>query len=74
MRRTNVAMTRARRHLALIGDSSTVSREPFINGMISYCQEHGEVCSAHDYINGMFSSKLQNLLLVELTAEMSCSC
>ena len=54
IRRTNVAMTRARRHLAMIGDSFTLSHEPFINGMISYCHEYGEVHSAHDYINGSF--------------------
>ena len=52
MRRTKVAMTRARRHLALIGDSLTISNEPFIKGMIAYCHEHGEVHSAHDYIYG----------------------
>lgn len=52
MRRTNVAMTRARRHLALIGDSTTIAKEPFIEGMISYCHKHGEVHSAHEYING----------------------
>lgn len=52
MRRTNVAMTRAKRHLALIGDSSTVSKEPFIKGMIEHCHGCGEVSSAYDYING----------------------
>ena len=52
MRRTNVAMTRARRHLALIGDSATISNEPFIKGMVAYCHEHGDVHSAHEYING----------------------
>lgn len=52
MRRTNVAMTRARRHLVLIGDSTTIAKEPFVEGMISYCHKHGEVHSAHEYING----------------------
>lgn len=53
MRRTNVAVTRARRHLALVGDSATVSNEPFIKGLISFCHERGEVASAYDYLNGM---------------------
>ena len=54
-RRTNVAVTRARRHLALIGDSSTISKERFINGLINFVYEHGEVRSAFDYINGEFA-------------------
>ena len=60
MRRTNVAVTRAKKHLALIGDSSTVSKEMFIKGMIDYCHEYTEVHSAYDYINGM------SLLLMKL--------
>lgn len=47
-----MAVTRARRHLALIGDSSTVSKETFINGLINFVYDHGEVRSAFDYING----------------------
>lgn len=50
-RRTNVAVTRARRHLALVGDSHTISRDPFIEGLLHYCSEHGEVFSGHDYIS-----------------------
>eukprot|EP00731_Ephydatia_muelleri_P006465 Em0003g713a len=50
-RRTNVAMTRARRHLALIGDSETISKEPFIKGLIDYCHSHGQVLSAHEYLH-----------------------
>ena len=46
-----MAVTRARRHLALVGDSSTISHEPFIRGLIEYCTEHGEVRSAHEYIH-----------------------
>ena len=47
-----MAMTRARRHLALIGDSETVSKEPFIKGLIDYCHSHGQVLSAHEYLHG----------------------
>lgn len=35
----------------MIGDSETISREPFIKGLIEYCTEHGEVHSAHEYIH-----------------------
>lgn len=54
-RRTNVAVTRARRHLALIGDSSVLAREPFLKELIDYCHLHGEVWSAQQYINGTYS-------------------
>ena len=55
-RRTNVAVTRARRHLALVGDSGTISREPFIGGLLKYCSTHGDVCTAYDYINGNYGN------------------
>lgn len=51
-RRTNVAVTRARRHLALIGDSSTISNEPFISGLLDHCSQCGEVRTAHEYLHG----------------------
>jgi len=52
VRRTNVAVTRARRHLALVGDSETLGREPFLKGLLDYCTAHGEVRSAHEYLHG----------------------
>jgi ATP-dependent RNA/DNA helicase IGHMBP2 len=48
-RRMNVAVTRARRHVAIIGDSATVSRNPFLEGLVRYCEEHGEYRSAWEY-------------------------
>ena len=53
-RRTNVAVTRARRHLSIIGDSVTISHDPFIKGLIEYCSEHGGVHSAHEYIHSKY--------------------
>ena len=35
-RRTNVALTRARRHLCVIGDSGTLERHPFYKQLIEY--------------------------------------
>ena len=52
-RRINVAVTRARRHLALIGDSRTLCNEPFIKSLIEFCHNDGVVRSAKDYIYGM---------------------
>ena len=48
-RRTNVAVTRARRHLALVCDSATVSRHPFLARLVEHCQAHGEYRSAWEY-------------------------
>ena len=35
----------------MIGDSETISREPFIKGLLEYCTNNGEVSSAHEYIH-----------------------
>ncbi|RYG53263.1 DNA-binding protein, partial [bacterium] len=40
-RRMNVAMTRAKRYLLIIGDSATLSSDPFFQRMISYMEEIG---------------------------------
>ncbi|RUS87677.1 hypothetical protein EGW08_004518 [Elysia chlorotica] len=45
-RRINVAVTRARRHLAVICDSDTVCHDPFIASLVNYMTEHGDVLSA----------------------------
>lgn len=41
IRRTNVALTRARRKLIVIGDSATLSSHPFYSRMVAYFEEHG---------------------------------
>ena len=45
-RRMNVAVTRARRHCALVCDSETVSRDDFLKRLIEYFSAHGEYSSA----------------------------
>ena len=40
-RRMNVALTRARRKLIIIGDSATVGSDPFFNDLIDYMQSIG---------------------------------
>lgn len=39
LRRMNVAMTRARRHLFVVGDSGTLSADPFYVAFVEYTQE-----------------------------------
>jgi ATP-dependent RNA/DNA helicase IGHMBP2 len=46
VRRMNVAITRARKKLVVIGDGATVSRHPFYEGFIRYAQEIGAWRSA----------------------------
>ena len=52
-RRINVAVTRARRHLALVCDSETVSHHSFIKSLVDYILDHGEVRSAEQYLQGL---------------------
>ena len=53
-RRINVAITRARRHLAVIADSETVSNDDFLKSLMEYMASQGEVRSAHEYIHDSF--------------------
>ena len=48
-RRMNVAITRGRRHVCLVGDSDTCSATPFLARMVDYFQENGDVRSAAQY-------------------------
>jgi superfamily I DNA and/or RNA helicase len=48
-RRLNVAVTRARRHVAVIADSATISNDPFLSDLITYFETHGEYRSAWEY-------------------------
>ena len=47
-RRMNVAMTRARKKLVMIGDSATLSRLPFYADLIAYAEGHDAYRSAWD--------------------------
>ena len=50
IRRMNVAMTRAKKKLVIIGDSSTIGRFPFYADMIKYAEEVGGYKSAWEFI------------------------
>ncbi|HEY4326673.1 MAG TPA: AAA domain-containing protein [Mucilaginibacter sp.] len=52
IRRMNVAMTRAKKKLVIIGDSSTIGRFPFYANMISYAESLGGYKSAWEYVYG----------------------
>jgi ATP-dependent RNA/DNA helicase IGHMBP2 len=49
-RRINVAMTRAKKLLVIIGDSATLADSPFYSGLINYSQKIDAYKSAWDYL------------------------
>jgi ATP-dependent RNA/DNA helicase IGHMBP2 len=48
IRRTNVAMTRARKKLIMIGDSATLAAHPFYESLLNYVQQAGFYKSAFE--------------------------
>jgi ATP-dependent RNA/DNA helicase IGHMBP2 len=50
IRRTNVAMTRARKKLFMIGDSATLGSHPFYVDLLDYVQEGGYYRSAFEIV------------------------
>ena len=56
-RRLNVAVTRARRHLTVVCDSTTVGSNAFIQTLLDHAHRVGEVISAQEWIDdGIVSS------------------
>ena len=49
-RRMNVAMTRAKTQLVIIGDSATLGKDSFFNAVIDYAQKIGGYKSAFEFI------------------------
>jgi superfamily I DNA and/or RNA helicase len=49
VRRMNVAMTRARKKLVVIGDSATLGRVPFYEGFIAYAEKYKAWHSAWEF-------------------------
>ncbi|NWU71552.1 SMBP2 protein, partial [Pterocles burchelli] len=52
-RRINVAVTRARRHVAIICDTRTVSNQEFLKRLVDYFSQHGEVRTAFEYLGDL---------------------
>lgn len=51
-RRMNVAMTRAKKKLVIVGDSATLSSDAFYREMIEYLEAKGQYRTAWDYYDG----------------------
>lgn len=49
-RRMNVAMTRARKQLIVIGDSATIGADPFYEGFLKYCEAYGQYLTAWEFM------------------------
>ncbi len=50
-RRMNVAMTRAKFKLVMVGDSATLANDPFYDKLITYCMNEGHYHSAWEFIS-----------------------
>ncbi len=51
IRRMNVAMTRARKQLVVIGDSSTIGQHPFYQAFLEHCDASGAYRTAWEYMS-----------------------
>ncbi|MBA3680817.1 MAG: AAA family ATPase [Bacteroidetes bacterium] len=49
LRRMNVAITRAKKKLVVIGDSSTIGASKFYNSFLEYCEVHGAYRTAWEW-------------------------
>lgn len=49
-RRMNVAVTRARRHCALVCDSETLSGDPFLKQLVAHFEQYGDYTSAEELV------------------------
>lgn len=49
-RRMNVALTRARKLLVVIGDSATIGNDPFFAGFLQYVEANGRYQTAWEYL------------------------
>lgn len=52
-RRMNVAMTRARKKLVVVGDSATIGNDDFYADFLNYCESTGSYQTAWEYMRGV---------------------
>ncbi len=50
VRRMNVAMTRARKKLIIVGDSATIGNSDFYQAFLEYCEQEGSYRTAWEYL------------------------
>ncbi|MCB0638661.1 MAG: AAA family ATPase [Lewinella sp.] len=50
-RRMNVAMTRARQKLVIVGDSATIGADDFYASFLAYCEAHGSYRTAWEFMH-----------------------
>eukprot|EP00494_Astrolonche_serrata_P032423 UN32692 len=50
-RRTNVAVTRAKRHVTIVYDSQTISNHEFLENFVTYCSKNADVRYPIEYEN-----------------------
>ena len=58
-RRLNVAVTRAKRHCALVCDSETVSQSKFVKSLVDWMEENGVHRSAFEYLESFQEVNLE---------------
>ncbi len=51
-RRMNVAMTRAKLQLVIVGDSATIGNDPFYQELLDYVEQEGQYQTAWEYMQG----------------------
>lgn len=51
-RRMNVAMTRAKLQLVMVGDSATIGSDEFYQQLLDYVESHGQYQTAWEYMQG----------------------
>ena len=49
-RRINVGVTRAKRHLAVIGDSQTCGADPFLRSLLDHITTHGDYITGEEFV------------------------
>lgn len=63
-RRMNVAITRAKRHVALICDTDTIASHKFLAKLVHHFEEVGEIQSAQEYLDDdMVHGSVDNVLM-----------
>ena len=66
-RRLNVAITRAKRHVAVITNVETVAHDPVLKGLVEHLEKHGEMRSAMQYEHLVKEINIQRPDGLELT-------